>query len=320
MNSENHWPLVSIIIPIYNSENYIIDTLESCTSQTYKNIEVIVVDDGSKDKSYSTVANFISTHPQIKLMKQKNGGASRARNLGLKHSNGDYVMYLDADDFMTKNKIENQIKKLHKINDPFAVAICAYEEFTDDEPTNIIQNRFYYHDNLSPRDLLIDIWSQGAMIPISCYLISKSMVSIIGDWDERLSLNDDGDYFSRVLMKASKVYFVEDCCFFYRRGHNSLSTTDIYSEAKLTSLLLSYKKQKSILELEDNLKIRNALARNFSIVLNSAKYGSKLYNEALAEIKALGQKAQIINPSSFVVFFVNLFGTELYLRIKNWIK
>ena len=106
MNSENHWPLVSIIIPIYNSENYIIDTLESCTSQTYKNIEVIVVDDGSKDKSYSTVANFISTHPQIKLMKQKNGGASRARNLGLKHSNGDYVMYLDADDFMTKTKLK----------------------------------------------------------------------------------------------------------------------------------------------------------------------------------------------------------------------
>ena len=319
MELENYSPLVSIIIPLYNSENYIIDTLESCTNQTYKNIEIIVVDDGSKDGSYSMVENFCKTHPQIKLFKQKNGGASKARNLGLKHSNGDYIMYLDADDLMTKNKIENQIKILHKINDPFAVAICAYEEFIY-KPKNIIQDRFYYHDITSPKDLLLDLWSQGAMIPISCYLVSKFMVSAIGIWDERISLNDDGDYFSRVLMMASKVYFVENCCFFYRRGHSSLSTTDKCSEAKLESLLLSFEKQKKFLDLKDNFKARKALSRNFSLVLNSAKFGTKLYKKALMEIKTLEQKPQIINPSAPVRVFTSLFGVEFFLRIKSWIK
>ena len=209
--------------------------------------------------------------------------------------------------------------KLHSLNESHAVVFCGYEEFVHEIPSEV-QNRFLYHDYTSPIGLLIDIWAKGAMIPLSCYLISKTMSSVVGNWDERLSMNDDGDYFSRVLMKATKVYFVENCCFFYRRGHISLSTANRFSEAKLTSLLFSYKKQKSILAIEDNLKVRNALARNFSIVLNSAKYGSKLYNEALSEIKYLKQKPQIINPSALIRFFVSLFGAELYLRIKSWIR
>lgn len=312
-------PLVSILIPLYNAEKFIIDTLNCCINQIYRNIEVIVVDDGSTDNSYTLALEYSNNHPQVKVFKQQHLGACRARNFALKQSKGDYVMYLDADDLMTENKIFNQITLMKRLNNPYAVVICAYEEFKDELPL-FWNKRFYYHDYSIAIDLLIDIWSKGAMVPVTCYLVTRKMHMTVGDWDERLSMNDDGDYFSRVLMHATSVNFASECCFFYRRGHSSLSTTAKYSEYKLRSLLLSYQKQKKILNIENSPRVKKALARNFSLVLNSAKYGSILYKEALFEINNLGQKPQIINPSTLVRIFSKLFGVEFYLFFKSCVK
>lgn len=312
-------PLVSVLIPLYNAEKFIIQTLDCCTNQIYKNLEVIVVDDGSIDNSYTLALEYSNNHPQVKVFKQKHSGASRARNFALNQSKGDYIMYLDADDLMTENKIFNQIELMKRLNDPYAVVICAYEEFKDELPL-FWTKRLHYHDYSISIDLLVDIWSKGAMVPVTCYLVTREMLMTVGDWDERLSLNDDGDYFSRVLMCATSVSFTSECCFFYRRGHSSLSTSAKYSEYKLRSLLLSYQKQKKILNIENSPRVKSALARNFSLVLNSTKYGSILYKEALLEIKNLGQKPQIINPSILVRIFSKLFGVEFYLFFKSCVK
>lgn len=314
-----HNPLVSILIPLYNAEKFVIEALESCVNQTYKNIEVIVVDDGSKDNSYALALEYSKNYPQIKVYRQSNSGACKARNYAFKQSKGDYIMYLDADDLMTENKISSQVDVMNNLNDPYAVITCAFEEFECEVPSHW-DKKFHYHDYSPATDLLIDLWSEGVMMPVTCYLVTREMVTVVGDWDERLKKNQDGDYFSRVLMKASRVCFVEDACFFYRRGHTSLSTTAKYSEPKLRSVLLSYKKQKSILSIVDTPKVRRALARNFSLVLNSGEYGSDLCREALREINDLGQKPQIIKPSPLVHLFSSLFGVEFYLRIKSYIK
>lgn len=206
-------PLVSVLIPLYNAEKFIIDTLNCCINQIYRNIEVIVVDDGSTDNSYALALEYSNNHPQVKVFKQQHLGACRARNFALKQSKGDYVMYLDADDLMTENKIFNQIALMKRLNNPYAVVICAYEEFKDELPL-FWNKRFHYHDYSIAIDLLIDIWSKGAMVPVTCYLITRKMLMTVGDWDERLSMNDDGEYFSRVLMHATSVNFASECCFF----------------------------------------------------------------------------------------------------------
>lgn len=312
-------PLVSILIPLYNAEQFVITTLESCINQTYKNIEIIVVDDGSTDNSYATTIEYSKHHPQVKVYKQPNLGACRARNLAYEKSQGAYIMYLDADDLITRNKVSAQVKIMNKLNDPYIVTTCAYEEFENTIPSNWTQ-RSHYHNYQNPVELLLDMWSTGAMLQTTCYLITRTMVEIVGNWDESLKKNQDGDYFSRVLMHSSSVYFADNCCVFYRRGHPSISTTEKNSKQKLESVLLSYKKQKSILNIIDNAKVRNALARNFSLILNQAEYASETYLEALQEIKNLGQKPQIINPSLPVRILSNLLGVEHFLYIKKYIK
>lgn len=312
-------PKVSIIIPCYNSEAFLAETLQSCINQQYSNIEIVVVDDGSTDGSLKIAKQWEKQHTNIHVYAQSNNGACRARNLALEKCTGDYIMYLDADDIISADKVASQMSIFSNTHDPMAVVTCSFEEFVNSFPQKI-NRRINYKDYPHPIDLLIDIWSTGGMFPVSCYLISRKMAEIVGAWDERLLKNQDGDYFSRVLMIASKVYFSHKGFFFYRRGHASQSTVKINSEPKLRSVLLSYQKQKDILKIEDSQRVRQALSRNFSLVLNSAKFGSEIYEEALKEIKTLGQNPQIINPSVPVRIFTNLFGTELFLRIKSWIK
>lgn len=312
-------PKVSILIPCYNSEAFLAETLQSCIIQQYHNIEIIVVDDGSTDSSLQIARQWETRSTNIHVYTQPNSGACRARNLALEKCTGDYIMYLDADDIISEDKVSSQVSILSNICDHMAVVTCRFEEFVDTLPEDK-QWRVNYKDYSKPIDLLMDIWSTGGMFPVSCYLISRKMAKTVGAWDERLLKNQDGDYFSRVLMIASKVYFCNQGFFFYRRGHASQSTVNKNNEPKLRSVLLSYQKQKDILKIEDSQRVRKALARNFSLVLNSAKFGSQLYNEALTEIKALGQKPQIIKPSPLVRIFVSLFGVESFLRIKSLMK
>lgn len=91
-------PKVSILIPCYNSERFVAETLDSCLAQTYRNIEIIVVDDGSTDNSFAIAKSFESNI--IKVYRQDNSGACAARNYAFRKSSGEYIVYLDADDIL----------------------------------------------------------------------------------------------------------------------------------------------------------------------------------------------------------------------------
>lgn len=101
--------LVSIIIPVYNSEKYIDRCINSIVNQTYKDIEIILIDDGSSDRSIDIINNYVNKDNRIKVYTQKNAGPSSARNYGLDVSTGDYVMFVDADDYIDKTMVEEMI-------------------------------------------------------------------------------------------------------------------------------------------------------------------------------------------------------------------
>lgn len=104
------FPSVSIIIPLYNAESLIADTITSALNQTWPHKEIIVVNDGSTDDSLA-VARSIDA-PELLVLTQENQGACAARNRAFKHATGDYIQYLDADDLMAPNKIETQVRRL----------------------------------------------------------------------------------------------------------------------------------------------------------------------------------------------------------------
>ncbi|MBW4490163.1 MAG: glycosyltransferase family 2 protein [Trichocoleus desertorum ATA4-8-CV12] len=106
----SQFPLVSVIIPAYNTELYIGPALESVLSQTYQNIEVLVVDDGSKDRTAEIVESFVQKDPRVQLFRQKNAGVAAARNLAIAHAQGEYIAPIDADDIWYPQKLEKQVQ------------------------------------------------------------------------------------------------------------------------------------------------------------------------------------------------------------------
>jgi glycosyltransferase involved in cell wall biosynthesis len=97
---------ISIIIPVYNGEGWMEKCISSVLSQTYKNLEIIVVDDGSTDKSFQICEKFLEKDSRIKLLRKTNNGQSSARNVGLKHAKGSYIQFVDCDDTLQKNACE----------------------------------------------------------------------------------------------------------------------------------------------------------------------------------------------------------------------
>lgn len=122
--------LVSIIVPVFNVENYLGDCIESILKQTYTFFELILVDDGSTDSSYKICEEYAATDKRIKLYKKENGGLSDARNYGLDHAKGKYVTFIDSDDYVENNFVEALYYSIQKNSSDIAVA--AYRRVTDD--------------------------------------------------------------------------------------------------------------------------------------------------------------------------------------------
>ena len=260
-------PKVSILIPCYNSERFIAETLDSCLAQTYHNIEVIVVDDGSTDHSLEFAKDYENKDRRVKIIYQKNAGACRARNNALEHSVGDYVMFLDADNVISVNKVESQLTRLIQVRDEMAVATCAWDRFYNTLSEAIFPQLTVYRDYETGFDMLLDLWNNSEMFETACYLLSRSLAVKAGKWEESLRKNQDGEYFSRVLMLASKVLFCPEAQLFYRTGeYNSVSKGNSKKkvESYLSSLML-YKK--NALLHENSERVRIALAHNFSLFM-----------------------------------------------------
>ncbi len=115
-------PLVSVIVPVYNVEKYLYQCLESIVIQTYSNIEVIVVNDGSPDNSDLIIKEFSSKDSRIKLINQKNAGLSAARNAGIKDATGEYIMFVDSDDWIESSMVEELLSKVKGVD----LVVCSY--------------------------------------------------------------------------------------------------------------------------------------------------------------------------------------------------
>lgn len=256
-------PLVSILIPLYNAEDFIIETLECCVNQTYKNIEVIVVDDESKDNSYAIAMEYSKSHPQVKIYKQVNSGACRARNFAFEKSVGDYVIYLDADDLISTQFVEQHISVLRK-TDGNCMSFCSWGKFANSTDKCNFFDIGIYRDYPHGFDLLLDMWDRGVMLQTSCYMTPRKLVIQSGGWDESVIKNQDGDFFSRVLVLSKDVKYVPDVKVYYRTG-NYASVSRNMSEAAASSILYtlcSYRN--TIFTYENSKRTRSILSMKYT--------------------------------------------------------
>lgn len=207
-------PLVSVVIPCYNAERWILETLESVKRQTYRNIEIIVVNDGSKDKSRELVQSF--EFPNLVLVDQQNKGQTAALNAGLAAASGDYIQYLDADDLLHPEKIDIQLKRLQ--DKPGCMASAEWVRFYDKTDHLIFRPDDTWQD-LDPVEWLLRAWKTGGgMMYPAMWLLPKDIARNIGPWADELTLNNDADYFVRAILASKKILFCPGAKTYYRSG------------------------------------------------------------------------------------------------------
>jgi glycosyltransferase involved in cell wall biosynthesis len=248
--------LVSILIPAYNAERWIAETIDSALSQTWPNKEIIVVDDGSTDQTAAIAGNFLKDG--VVVITQKNQGASAARNKAFAHSSGDFIQWLDADDILSPEKISRQMEVAQRISHPQVLLSAEWGRFMY-RPRHARFSRTRLWEDLSPVEWLSRKLGENLYMPPQTWLVSRELTEIAGPWDERLSLDDDGEYFSRVVAASQGIHFTSGARAFYRAsGPGSLSDVD-QSKRKLESLWLSLQLQiRRLRELENSPRTRTA--------------------------------------------------------------
>lgn len=208
-------PLVSILIPCHNAGLWLHATLESAFAQTWPHREVILVDDGSTDNSVAIASEFETRG--LRFFAQANAGASAARNHALRLATGDFIQYLDADDLLHPDKISRQLAGLTS-SPAGTVGTGKWGRFTADPALTLFPENNPLFADLSPRDYLRRYASQDCMMHPAAWLIPRNVVQQAGPWDEKLSLNDDGEYFARIVRASRLVRWCGDAVSYYRSG------------------------------------------------------------------------------------------------------
>jgi len=260
------YPLVSIIVPVYNAAKYIELALWSLVRQDYVNIEIIVVDDGSTDGSDIIVSNFAKVHTSVHLFSQENQGACVARNRGYLEAKGKYIQYFDADDLLSPNKISEQVALL--IGQPSTtIASSSFCRFDTDISTVCPKKQVIDKDYDNSLDWLIDSLHGKGMGQTSIWLLHRDICERIGPWDESLRKNQDGDYFTRAIINSTRIVYAERALVYYRSTQNSISkdSTWIAAESSLRSLEKYEKYATAFGEIDERLK--NAFAHSFLIFI-----------------------------------------------------
>jgi len=232
--------LVSVCMPCYNAGKYVAEALDSVLAQTYPNIEIIVVNDGSKDNSAEVLERYRSSG--VKVIHQENRGQCAAANRAFAESRGEYIKFFDADDILSPGFIEAQMRRLSGLVD--AVASARWGRFYNDDLKTFRLNENSQHvwRDMEPTEWLVRSWLYARpMMQCALFLLPRRLLEAAGLWDEKLSLINDFEFFARVLCGASEVLFCPEATLYYRSGmQTSLSAQKSRSarESECDSLLM----------------------------------------------------------------------------------
>ncbi len=227
-------PDVSIIIPCHNAEPWLAACVESVLPHAGFTREIIIVDDGSTDGSRQVAERFLNADIHLFTQPRKSPGA--ARNRGIAESRGAWIQFLDADDLLGPGKIAHQLSVL-RASPSGTVASSGWSRFYGD----FIPRQSHPVESTTARDY-VPAWlflrvqaATGCMMHPAAWLAPRSLVLQAGPWDDQLTPNDDGEYFARVLARASGIRYVADAHTHYRSGLSG-SMSSARSESRMRAM------------------------------------------------------------------------------------
>lgn len=250
-------PLISIIIPVYNAEKYLMECIESVICQTYRNLEILLIDDGSKDDSFKICDEYAQKDKRIKVVHKENGGVSSARNLGLDLANGEYITFVDSDDMVDKKYVECLYKEIEKNKSD--LVFCGYGMYNGSKLKPIKEE--------IPQTLKVDFYS-NSFIEFCCRILSRNNSIFASVWrvlyqkkivaqirfNENIKVSEDMVFILCALKNATTIASIEIPLYLYRV--NEESVTHNYKYNFLKSQLALYDEIKEFCGYFENKKIK----------------------------------------------------------------
>lgn len=318
---------VSVIVPVYNGEKYIKRCIDSLLKQSYKNYEIIIVDDGSNDNTSLICNRLCESNIKIKYIYIDNAGVSRARNKGIQESKGEYILFVDSDDTVEFNYIE----RLSEAVDGHVMAMCGWYDV----------NRDYELDN-SERDVDNALWfitapSYGHYLAVWNKIFRKEYLT---KFRVDIAYLEDGVFIYEYLQNANgKVAFISDKLYHYMYNADSVTREFSLSEKKITA----FHARQIMIDLSDNSELKKLCQAKYHetvtyILFNSYKYGDKeevrnyayllnkycdfFYKSGVISIKVKVRYCgyQIIIKFNLGVRFAKIWDDFRIKRIRNFLK
>lgn len=253
-------PEVSVVVAAWNAESYIAATVRTILSQTFDDLELIVVDDGSTDRTAEIVEGFQDS--RIRLVRQSNSGQSAASNYGASLATGRFLKFVDADDLLNPDHIRLQYLAIQK--HPGHVASCRWGYFRQNPELAVANKDAVCRDYSDGLEWLVTCLTQAdGTMGGWLWLIPREVWDRCGGWCEELSLNNDFDLSIRVLLNCQGVKFASEAIYFYRKGVEG-SLSRVYSRKGLESALRTTQAGTgSLLKAENSPRIRQICADRF---------------------------------------------------------
>ena len=305
-----HNPLVSIIIPCYNSDRWIAEAIDSALAQTYSPREIIVIDDGSTDKSLEIIQSY---GDRLIYQTGTNHGQSVARNKGFQLSKGKYIQWLDADDYLLPNKIQAQVAHLEATQADIVYGDWRHQ-YEETQPAKLGEIKISGKQEDILESLLSGWWATPA-----AYLVRREIVRQIDGWDKNLRAQDDLDFWLRAAIAGAKFAYQPGCNSVYRRyGNVTVSTKNRQIWCDERSIIFS--KSKDSLQANNNLtdKYKKALAKSyFALARGYFDLDRNLYKYHLNLAKELNPDFQP-NESGLYNLYAKFLGFTLADYLASW--
>lgn len=287
MIEEKEMPLVSVVVPCYNHEKYVKETIESIINQTYKNIELIVIDDGSKDNSVSVIQELADKYG-FTFIHRPNKGLSATLNEGIRLAKGKYFSAIASDDILMLEKIEKQVEFMES-NPEYGMCYGKIVYFEDS-----IENTYEYPNSNKQGWVFDDLLKYGCFIPAPSTFMRKEVFETVGEYDESLWI-EDWDMWLRISQKY-QVGYIDEYLAYYRRHDTNISSQS----------LKMYKAEKQILEKYKDYENFDNVIKNKKIVwfsLLSRKYKKEAMKYFMHSIKYLFVDIRVLKALIKLVFF-----------------
>jgi glycosyltransferase involved in cell wall biosynthesis len=238
-------PLISVIVPVYNVEKYLNECVDSILAQTYKNLEIILVDDGSKDNSPRICDEYAAKHANIKVIHKKNGGASTARNVGIDVAEGDMVAFLDSDDLFDEEMFTRLYEKRQESGSQI---VCS--EIKPLDAARHLKQRVTEDCIFTGPEIISAMFIRDIGMTSCAKIIDRAL---IGDtrFPEGI-INEDFAFMLDIYLKGPQIYYMADSFYYYR--YNEVSTSSVINERTFDLLATAIEAEKRVAGLSPELR------------------------------------------------------------------